>query len=175
MPKIISCTKEDILAEAKKQAMENGYSGFSIKSIASSCKVAVGTIYNYFPSKDMLVASFILADWVSLLDKMKEELSGDANKGIDGIRRIYEELVAFNESYRFIFNDRAMILKPRYSMPDKHKLMKNQIAELICVASDVDGDTATFVADVLLMFSVDATEYENIEKFIKKLIYSYTS
>ncbi len=170
MPKIISCTKEDILAEAKRQARENGYSNLSIKSIASSCGVAVGTIYNYFPSKDMLVASFILADWLEVLKRAEEELKEKNVFGIDGIKLVYEKLCEFNESYKFIFCDRATVWKPRYNMPDKHKLLKEQIARLVEASCEIDFDSALFVSDILLSYSVEETEFDKIERFIKKLI-----
>ena len=170
MPKIISCAKEDIIAEAKRQASENGYSNLSIKSIASACGVAVGTIYNYFPSKDMLVASFILSDWLEVLGKIEKELDENNIKGIEGIRLIYDELVEFNESYKFIFCDRATVWKPRYNMPDRHKLLKEQIAALITKTSGADEDAADFIAENLLSYSVEETKFDKIEKFIKKLI-----
>lgn len=170
MPKIISCTKDDIIAEAKRQASENGYSNLSIKSIASACGVAVGTIYNYFPSKDMLVASFILSEWFEVLCKIEKELDENNIEGIEGIRLIYDELVAFNESYRFIFCDRATVWKPRYNMPDRHKLLKEQIAALITKTSGAEEDTADFIAENLLSYSVEETKFDKIEKFIKKLI-----
>lgn len=170
MPKIISCTKEDILEEAKRQARDNGYNNLSIKSIATACGVAVGTIYNYFPSKDMLVASFILTDWLEVLQGIEVELKEKSIVGIDGIRLIYDELSRFNNSYKFIFCDRATVWKPRYNMPDKHKLLKEQIAKLIVATASTDEELSLFIADVLLSYSVEETKFENIERFIKKLI-----
>lgn len=170
MPKIIACTKEDILAEAKRQARENGYNNLSIKSIAAACGVAVGTIYNYFSSKDMLVASFILSDWFDVLSLIEKELNKQGLCGVKGIRLIYEKLTEFNDNYKFIFCDRATVWKPRYNMPDKHKLLKEQIAKLIESTSNVDSGTALFIADILLSYSVEKTKYEDIEKYIEKLI-----
>ncbi len=55
-------SREALLNAAKKSAYQNGLSKINIRRIASDCGVAVGTVYNYFPSKaDMIVA--ILEDF----------------------------------------------------------------------------------------------------------------
>ena len=59
MPKIVENVRQRILLEAKKQLEETGYGNMTIRSIASGCGIGVGTIYNYFSSKDVIVASFI--------------------------------------------------------------------------------------------------------------------
>ena len=64
MPKIIENIREKLLEEAKRQVSESGYSSMTIRSVATACGVGTGTVYNYFPSKDMLVASFMLEDWM---------------------------------------------------------------------------------------------------------------
>ena len=71
MPKIIANLRERILAEARRQIEEQGYGATTIRSIASACGVGTGTVYNYFESKDMLIASFMVDDWMRCLDRMK--------------------------------------------------------------------------------------------------------
>ena len=63
MPKIIPNIREQLLNEAKKQIAEQGYSKTTIRSVANACNLGVGTVYNYFESKDMLIASFMAEDW----------------------------------------------------------------------------------------------------------------
>ena len=50
MPKIIENLRSQRLSEAKKQISERGYKNTTIRSVASGCGVAVGTVYNYFKS-----------------------------------------------------------------------------------------------------------------------------
>ena len=64
MPKIIDNIREQLLSEAKRQMNEYGYESTTIRSVAQSCGIAVGTVYNYFSSKDMLIASSILQYWI---------------------------------------------------------------------------------------------------------------
>ena len=59
MPKIIENLREQLLEETKKQILDRGYANTTIRSVAKACGVGVGTVYNYFESKEMLVASFV--------------------------------------------------------------------------------------------------------------------
>ena len=62
-PKIIENLESRLIQEAKRQIAESGYGATTIRSVAKGCGVGVGTVYNYFPSKEALVATFMLADW----------------------------------------------------------------------------------------------------------------
>ena len=50
-------SKEKILEGAYTTARTYGLSAISIRGIAQECGVSIGTIYNYFPSRDELVAA----------------------------------------------------------------------------------------------------------------------
>jgi AcrR family transcriptional regulator len=63
MPKIIHNLENRLIAEARKQIETSGYANMTIRSVAAACEVGVGTVYNYFPSKEALVATFMLDDW----------------------------------------------------------------------------------------------------------------
>ena len=60
MPKIIENLESRLVEEARRQAWEGGYSAVTIRSVAAACGVGVGTVYNYFESKDALLAAFLL-------------------------------------------------------------------------------------------------------------------
>ena len=55
MPKIIENLESKLLEEAKRQIQESGYGAMTIRSVAKGCGVGVGTVYNYFPSKEALL------------------------------------------------------------------------------------------------------------------------
>ena len=63
MPKIIENLQSKLIEEAKKQIEEAGYGAMTIRSVAKACGVGVGTVYNYFSSKEELVATHLLEDW----------------------------------------------------------------------------------------------------------------
>lgn len=70
MPKIIENIREELLAETKRQIGDLGYFKTTIRSVADACGIGVGTVYNYFPTKDILVATAVSLDWQVELDKM---------------------------------------------------------------------------------------------------------
>ena len=59
MPKIIENLENRLISEAKKQIAEAGYNAVTIRSVAKACGVGVGTVYNYFESKEALLAAFM--------------------------------------------------------------------------------------------------------------------
>ena len=99
MPKIITNVREQLLTEAKRQIVENGYASTTIRSVASACNLGVGTVYNYFKSKDMLIASFMVDDWQECLAKMKQESTENAEQLL---RCIYSSLLKFTEDRKSV-------------------------------------------------------------------------
>ena len=55
MPKIIKDLKARLMEEAKHQIEELGYSAVTIRSVAKSCGVGVGTVYNYFLGGEVVI------------------------------------------------------------------------------------------------------------------------
>ena len=79
MPKIIEDLENRLIAEAKKQVEEQGYGAVTIRSVAKSCGVGVGTVYNYFTSKDALLAAYILEGWKKCMATIQETSSATQN------------------------------------------------------------------------------------------------
>ena len=67
MPRIIENVKERAIIEARKVLEKEGYQALTVRGIADALAIGLGTVYNYFPSKDHLVACVILEDWMSLI------------------------------------------------------------------------------------------------------------
>ena len=63
MPKILEDARIRLISVARKQALTNGYPGMTIRSVAQECGYSVGTVYNYFRSKEQLLAEVMLEDW----------------------------------------------------------------------------------------------------------------
>lgn len=59
----IVTSKEEILEKSRKLIREKGWTAINIRSVSGACGVAVGSIYNYFGSKDELMAAIVESVW----------------------------------------------------------------------------------------------------------------
>lgn len=59
-------SKEAILAASKTLLLEKGAAAFNMRGVAESCGIAVGSLYNYFPSKSALVSATIESIWIDI-------------------------------------------------------------------------------------------------------------
>lgn len=102
MPKRIPDLDSRILCLSRHILLEQGYNALSMRALASQCGVAVGTLYNYYSSKDALVARLILDDWHLVLAQMAEEASRQSSlpEGLGALCRILE---SFTGRYRSVW------------------------------------------------------------------------
>lgn len=63
-----STSREAILGACREIVRERGLSGISVRSVASACGVAVGTIYHYFPDKEALLLAVTADIWSDVFD-----------------------------------------------------------------------------------------------------------
>ena len=75
MPKILEHVREQLLTEVRQQIEQHGYAQTTIRSVARACGVGVGTVYNYFPSKDMLIAAAVADDWYASRERFLSPVS----------------------------------------------------------------------------------------------------
>lgn len=173
MPKIIENVRGLLLAEAQKQIEENGYENVTIRSIAKGCSIGLGTFYNYFKSKDMLIATFLLEDWQQRMTKVSKESEGKSTP-MDVIEAINQELTEFIQSHENIFSSPNAVKAFHSSVGDKHKLLRSQIAAPIlnaCILGEYENPVflADFAAEALLTWTVAKKNYDEISSVIQKL------
>ena len=169
MPKIIENVRGQLLAEAKKQIAERGYSKTTIRSVAGECGLATGTVYNYFSSKDMLIASFMREDWKKCISENEPTVKDDPKELLLGISRA---LQSFIETYRTLFSDHdaARVFATVFS--ERHKQLRDQLAEMILPVCK-DGNNvflSQFVEESLLTWTVSGVSFEEIYSILKKTL-----
>ena len=173
MPKIIENIRERLLAEAKRQVSESGYSAMTIRSVATACGVGTGTVYNYFPSKDMLVASFMLEDWMECIQAISEG-TAHATDVKEALYCMYQELLKYKEKYTNLFADENAEASYNASSMQRHHLLREQLAEPLKVwtakQTEVDASfLAEFVAENMLTLTMAGKDFEQIAAVLLQL------
>ena len=130
MPKIIMHIQEQILIQAEKIIDEKGSGELTIRSVAKSCGVAVGTIYNYYSSKDALVAGVIIRRW----DKSKNKIDYSIDAACsfeEGIRSIFIILNEFTLGNRNIWLETTSSKQSSDYYHKYHTKLSNELAFFI--------------------------------------------
>lgn len=91
MPKILENAKEVILREGQVMLKEQGYKKFSMRELAKKCEIGLGTVYNYFPSKQSIVNEIFICSWDYTLYELREIKKIEATFE-EKIRLIYKSL-----------------------------------------------------------------------------------
>ena len=174
MPKIIENIRERLLEEAKRQVMEQGYSSMTIRSVATACGVGTGTVYNYFPSKDMLVASFMLEDWMLCVQTIKADIE-NAEDDKNALYAMYESLLEYKEKYNRLFTDENAEASYSASSLQRHALLRSQLAEPVKLLTSrqerVDADfLAEFIAENMLNWTMEGRAFEQISSVLLQLL-----
>lgn len=168
MPKIIENLKARLLAEAKQQIQENGYESVTIRSIAKGCGVGVGTVYNYFPSKEALIAAHLLEDWQNCLNTIRS-VADHAQIPQPVLQSIYDQLVGFAHRHQAVFCAEAAISGYASSFSQYHTLLRSQLAQPLRKFCP-DDFFAQFVAESLLTWSMAGKSFSDIYEILKKLL-----
>ena len=61
-------SREEILAVCREIVAEEGLSSVNMRLVASRCNIALGSVYNYFPSKSELLLATIESVWMDIFE-----------------------------------------------------------------------------------------------------------
>ncbi len=172
MPKIIEHLRENLLAEARRQIAERGYAGTTVRSVADACHVGVGTVYNYFPSKDMLIAGFMAEDWQAKLGSIAI-LPADDPEGL--LRGIYSALVQYADSHQALFADQDAVKVSSVGFAARHKKLREQLAHYIQpICSDTRfadrSFAAEFIAESLICWAMEDKDFDTVYGVLSYMI-----
>lgn len=172
MPKIIENVREQLLCAAKEQLRSRGYNRTTIRSVANACGLSVGTVYNYFKSKDMLIATFMAEEWQACLIAMKSHSSSEDKVVLE---RIYVSLQNFIQRHQYLFSDSDAAKVFAAAFSELHKQLRDQLADIIlpiCNTAQADdkGFLAEFIAEALLTWTVEGKSFEELSSILILLL-----
>ncbi len=163
MPKIIENLRERLMEEARRQLEEAGYGALTMRGVAQAVGVGVGTVYNYYPSKDHLIASFMAEDWFRAYESMQRAFSGGDPKTI--LAAEYDGLSAYLSAHRRLFSDPDAI-KAFSSLPhNRHLQLRAQLAKPLTEALSDRPDAAfraELLAEALLCWTTEGAAKETL-------------
>lgn len=167
MPKIIENLESKLIEEAQKQIEQSGYGSLTIRSVAKACGVGVGTVYNYFSSKDDLLATYLLSDWKDCMAVIDSE-SQRSDLPAPVIRCMFDQLLSYAKRHQAIFRDEAAVANFAGSFSRYHRLLRTQLAAPVRKYCSSDF-MAEFIAESLLTWSMSGKSFDDLYGMINKL------
>ncbi len=170
MPKIIENVREQLIAEVRRQIETVGYSKTTVRSVASALNLGLGTVYNYFPSKDMLVASAVSEDWLLSTEEFRKASTAPAKETLE---RIYSMLSSFVREHESLFSDPGAAKKFASVFTERHSQLRGQIASFILPVLGERGDReflSLFMAESMLSWVMEDVPFEKLYDVIGKLL-----
>lgn len=179
MPKVIENIRQSILQTAKNTLLSEGYDSLSLRGVARQCNIAVGTIYNYFPSKINLIVAIMLEDWAELTNKIKLSCA-HAESAEEGIKSIFDNLREFALKYQEVWNISMQSKEVRTEMVNsrsRRQMLIEQLAGVIGTLLDsfdikCHSFIPHFIATSLLTYILEPDfDYEQMNKVFLKILY----
>ena len=168
MPKIIENLRDRLLTEVKTQLEQGGYESVTVRSIAKACGVGLGTVYNYFPSKDALIASLLLEDWNRCMDEIRAAAERSAEPR-PVLQCMYGELVGFSSRHKAVFQSKAAVAGFAAVSGQYHGVLLARLAEPLKKYCR-DDFAALFVAESMLTWSQAGKTFDEIYETLKNPI-----
>ncbi|KNF08349.1 TetR-family transcriptional regulator [Gottschalkia purinilytica] len=113
--------KETILNSAREIAFEKGLSNVNIRDVAKKSDIALGTVYNYFPTKGDLLASVIESFWIDARSYIY--LHSDTNHDFyENIQNMYKNLSSYFYEFEKNWLNQIALIKSEDKVTGKQKM-----------------------------------------------------
>lgn len=168
MPKVIENLQLRLSEEARRQVAESGYAALTIRSVAKACGVGVGTVYNYYPSKESLAASYMLRDWNDCYAQLTA-LCREAKDSKAVLQSAYAMLLRFRAEHVALFRDNSAKTSFTTFSSLYHSRLREELAKPLR-SFCADDFTAAFAAEALLTWSAENKDFEELYAVLSKIV-----
>ena len=154
-------SREAILAASQKLVMEKGLQAVNMRTVASVCGVAVGSVYNYFPSKAELLTATVENVWREIFHM--PEGSVQFLNFADSVAWVYERIQKGSKQYPGFFTLHSVSFAAgeketgRLKMEQYFDHMKTELCRVLkmdqCVNPEAFNDKLTLQSFVDLVFT----------------------
>ncbi|EKV57214.1 TetR family transcriptional regulator [Brachyspira hampsonii 30446] len=182
----IITSKEDILKASRELIKRKGINSINMRSVAEEANIAVGSIYNYFKSKEELTIAVIVSVWADIFHS--SDISLESESFIDSIDSIFKILEKGDKKYPNFFALHSNIMfgknkdKGVNVMMNMIKHIKDNMYKTIIKDKNIREDafndnlnTDKFI-DIIFSFIMDSMmkgnyDSSSIKEIIKRTIY----
>lgn len=170
MPKVLENVEDKIIAEARRMMLET-HEPVTVRSVASATGIAVGTFYNYFESKEYLMAVVMLRDWNESIEVLKTEV-----RSLDpamGVKKVFFCIRDFTERYRHTWIEGSANTEVIRHRVARHGSLVAAIKGCIDGFNPEPGDPYLneFLAEIIIKFASDpGCSFDDFNRMALKLL-----
>lgn len=174
MPKMIPELQEKFIAAARKRIFDGESGKMTIRQIAADCGTATGTVYNYFPSKQVLIAAVIQEDWDQCIQQMDVHIE-TARTAMEGLQGICAALRTFTIRHSLFWDHYGASGITRGKLTTYHHQVINQIDSPVRALLErfdllFDPYLSTVIAEILLHAARSDNGFSRVEPTLNKLL-----
>jgi AcrR family transcriptional regulator len=186
MSRIIENPKQLILDHSKNILYREGYSKFSIRTVAKECALGIGTIYNYFPTKKDIIIELMTDYWrenfkildhtltsnVSFYVKL-EYTFNNIKIFIKNFKDVWLSMSCFSEDHYVVSGlERESIFMEILIRKIEHILIEEVATPDSKVCMKMDSyEIAKFIfQNFIAMAQMPFIEYQSFENILKQLL-----
>ena len=174
MPKLIPELQEKFIAAARKRIFDGESGKMTIRQIAADCGTVAGTVYNYFPSKQLLIAAVIQEDWDRCIQQMDIHIE-TAQTAMDGLQGICAALRIFTIQHSLFWDHYGGSRITRGKLTSYHHQVINQIelpVRALLERFDLlfDPCLSMVIAEILLLAARSDHGFSLVKPAVNKLL-----
>lgn len=162
--------KDIILSVAKNIAITQGITKITIRSVARNSGIAIGTVYNYFPSKGDLLVAVIEGFWNDAFSNIDWE-NFKHNDFYSNLEQVYSVLYIYFHQFRENWLDQLSLLKTREKQLGRQKEEEyfKQIHSKIIVLMDMDDCSKNYLwTEIITKEKMAEFIFENIITMLRR-------
>ncbi|WP_248743480.1 MULTISPECIES: TetR/AcrR family transcriptional regulator [unclassified Pseudomonas] len=107
----------------------DGWSGLTTRSVALEAGVAIGTLYDYFPSKEALLSGYVRYCLEQLLQQLDEQVVRSQLDWQTRIQRLIRLTCEPNEAHQPLFDYELLTIEHRIAEPKHHRRVFEELSQ----------------------------------------------
>lgn len=155
-----------------------------MRALSKACDIALGTIYNYYPTKKDLIVEMMTDYWQNYLDSVQLIVDADTDIYLK-LKKVFNELEDFIKNFRQywltpeLYDNQEYVdggLKNEYRYIEKliiiiEEVLVKEAAEKNIEIKQGSWETANFIImNFITIVQMPLFKYESFELFLKELL-----